>query len=558
MSALRTILQIAISLIMLTEEAMICDKSAAAQLFKVPENLECEEGHEKTILVELEKTNIKQYQVKATRLIVSEKTCKVSQQFFGAKETQKTEKRLLWTKEKYREHISTKTCVNTEGITVSQTGGRKPKCETKWMKTTTNTEIQCLYQEGYVTKSHEGTMISNLGDVHQCTKSYQEGLCITQNREAIHFIPNENVRKQYLEVGKFSAIQIGKHLIIGELGFSVNIGEEMKVDKYYERNGFRLKRIPTEELNQVQANLTSIDNAIETVRQELLTKLNFLSDVITLKTHRIKSLCEAVRMTLDMSKLLAVINPTAYARTLLHNRYLIAESDHITGTFIRITPCKNVTDVRFRKTGDERCYSDIPVTYKWGQIEHEGFLDTSTNVIALSAARVNCSKQTSKFVELNKQLYVYTPGTIPQRLNVSAAMEMPMFKTKIFDELFHFPDKFIYKKEEIIQIDEAKAAVEYLNDRLNSAQDAIEVLKDHQNPINSLTGFVKNKIEHVLLGLVEWMVRLGAVFGWIYFVKLITNSSILRNIPRPSIKVSLKKASSTEDTQSEPEEKLLQ
>ena len=137
-------------------------------------------------------------------------------------------------------------------------------------------------------------------------------------------------------------------------------------------------------------------------------------------------------------------------------------------------------------------------------------------------------------------------------------MEMPIFKTKIFDELFHFPDKFIYKKEEIIQIDEAKAAVENLNDRLNSAQDAIEVLKDHQNPINSLTGFVKNKKEHVLIGLVEWMVRLGAAFGWIYFVKLITNSSILRNIPRLSIKVSLKKTSSTEDTQSEPEKKLFQ
>ena len=73
MSALRMLLIIAICLIMLTEVAMICDKSAAAQLFKVPENVECEEGHEKTILVQLEKTNIKQYQVKAARLIVKKR-----------------------------------------------------------------------------------------------------------------------------------------------------------------------------------------------------------------------------------------------------------------------------------------------------------------------------------------------------------------------------------------------------------------------------------------------------------------------------------------------------
>ena len=140
---------LAISMIWIAvKAAMVCDKSAAAQLFKVPENLECEEGHEKSILVKLEKTNIKQYKVKATRLIVSEKKCQVSQQFFGAREVKRTEKRLLWTKDEYLKHLSAKRCATITGEVTTRSGSVEPKCETKWMKTTVNTEIQCLYQEG--------------------------------------------------------------------------------------------------------------------------------------------------------------------------------------------------------------------------------------------------------------------------------------------------------------------------------------------------------------------------------------------------------------------------
>ena len=539
------------------ETAMVCDKHAAAQLFKVPAKLDCEEGHEEAFSVQLEKTNVKQYTVKARRLIVSRKTCKVAQQFFGAREVETSEERLLWSKNKYLKHMNSKTCVTNEGQTVQRTGKVKPKCQTKWMKTTVNAQIQCLYQEGYVAISHRGGMISNLGEVHSCTNSYNGGFCITQQKEAIHFIPNETAEKDYLPVGNFSAIQVGTHLIIGDIGFSVNIDEKIKLDTYYERNGFRIKRNNPNTVTQVGLNLTTVDNAIEEVRQELLTKLNFLSDQITLKTHKIKSLCEAIQMTQDIARILAVTNPTAYARSILHNEFLIADSEHITGSFIRVTPCKNVTNMRFRDVYQNQCYRDLPVTYELAGKEHKGFLDIETRIIAPTAVRVNCSNKLSKFVEMGTDVFIYSPGSVPQRVNTSKAIEMPLFKTDIYKDLFHFPDKFIYETSEIIQIDDSKAGLEYLENKLTDTQTRIEEVENQQHPVNTLKGFIKLKFEHVIAGLITWATRLGAIFGWIYCIKLIKDSNMLHRIPQPRLRISFSQTTSPRQAPEQQSETLL-
>ena len=94
----------------------------------------------------------------------------------------------------------------------------------------------------------------------------------------------------------------------------------------------------------------SLDQTIEAVRQELLTKLNFLSDRMTLKTHKIDSLCEALQLSLEMVQSLAMTDPTTYARRMLNNNYLIADSNHITESFLRVTPCKKSRGHQFSKT----------------------------------------------------------------------------------------------------------------------------------------------------------------------------------------------------------------
>ena len=486
----------------------------------------------------LEKSNVRQYKVDASRMVVTKKTCRVKQLFFGSKEVEKFEERLLLSEQQYRKHLATQTCPEQEGME-SGKGLKEAPCVTKWMQIVDSSIIQCTFKKGYVLKAHHGNMISNLGNTIECSKEYQKGLCITRNYEAISFIPNDEVSKDFTEVGNYQAIQLGTHLMIGAIGFSADIGEKMKTEKQYQRNGFQMTRLTSNEtVNQA---VGSLDQTIEAVRQELLTKLNFLSDRLTLKTHKIDSLCEALQLSLDMVQGLALTDPTTYARKMLNNQYLIADSDHITDSFLRVTPCKKIEDINFRELKGKFCYSDVPVYYRHetGSPQEEGFLNIKSNVISRTSAKISCENQADKFFEMNNQVYVYHPNTTPHRLNTTMALDVPIFKTDIYDDLFHFPDEFIYNETDIIQVDETKATVEYLNDKIQEMDNRVKDVEHLASPEKSLLGFayVTAKMEHILAGCMEWITRIGAICGLIWAIKNLRGSRWHQNIPHIQVKL---------------------
>ena len=207
----------------LVNGAMICDKRVGAQLFKVPERLECSEEQEEVWNVLLEKSNVRQYKVDASRMVVTKKTCRVKQLFFGSREVEQFEERLLLSEQQYRKFLATQTCPEQEGKESNKDLKEAP-CVTKWMQTVDSSIVICTFKKGYVLKAHHGNMISNLGDTVECSKEYLKGLCITRNYEAISFVPSDEVSKEYTEVGSYKAIQLGTHLMIGTICFSANIG----------------------------------------------------------------------------------------------------------------------------------------------------------------------------------------------------------------------------------------------------------------------------------------------------------------------------------------------
>ena len=196
----------------------------------VPKRLKCSEEQEEVWNMLLEKSNVRQYKVDASRMVVTKKTCRVKQLFFGSSElseVEQFEERLLLSEQQYRKYLSTQTCPEQE-VKESGKGLIEAPCATKWMQTVDSSIITCTFKKGYVLKAHHGNMISNLGDTVECSKEYQKGLCITRNYEAISFVPNDEMSKDFTVVGSYQAIQLGTHLMIGALGFSVGMGEKMK------------------------------------------------------------------------------------------------------------------------------------------------------------------------------------------------------------------------------------------------------------------------------------------------------------------------------------------
>ena len=66
--------------------AMMCDGRTAKKLFKAPQPFKCDNDDPTIYNVTTWKRNIREYRVQAKSMKVTEKTCKVSNNFFGSKE----------------------------------------------------------------------------------------------------------------------------------------------------------------------------------------------------------------------------------------------------------------------------------------------------------------------------------------------------------------------------------------------------------------------------------------------------------------------------------------
>ena len=119
------------------------------------------------------------------------------------------------------------------------------------------------------------------------------------------------------------------------------------------------------------------------------------------------------------------------------------------------------------------------------------------------------------------------------------AIDVPVFKTDIYDDLFHFPDEFLYNDRDIIQVDETKATVEYLDDRVQEMDNRVKDVEHLTSPERSLLGFayVAAKMEHTIAGCLEWLTRIGAICGLIWAAKSITLPRWHKSIPRIQIEL---------------------
>ena len=196
-------------------------------IFKIPERLNCQGGPSKLVRVKVEKENLVQYKSIAESLQVYKYTCSIKQNFFGTKTVTKKMEMEKLSLSQHRELLSSKACLGTGGQIVSDLGSPNYECDSKWLKEITIEKVYCRYNKGYVTKTHNGDTISNLGEITHC--DYITGQCFDeQNRIFIRFTPNREETKNYIEIGTYNATTIQKHIIISELGMSFLTDKEVK------------------------------------------------------------------------------------------------------------------------------------------------------------------------------------------------------------------------------------------------------------------------------------------------------------------------------------------
>ena len=170
-----------------TWSAMVCHKQNSGHLFKLPE-FTCSTDEPTVGRIKIYKRNIRAYTVDAQSLSAEVKICTTKQYFFGSKTAEKKRRSLRWTEAVFKEHILGHTCQDMNGQMTRGADMSNPfQCRYTWPSENTVETVTCHHRNGYVSATHAGHVISDLGLMNHC--QYNSGFCLTRDNTAITWLP---------------------------------------------------------------------------------------------------------------------------------------------------------------------------------------------------------------------------------------------------------------------------------------------------------------------------------------------------------------------------------
>jgi hypothetical protein len=111
-------------------------------------------------------------------------------------------------------------CIDTDNVEKS-TLIENFQCDFKYTEHKSRTTVSCYYSTGVVIATHNESFTSALSNMAGC--NYGKGYCHTHSGKHVMWKVIENVKVNFLPVGKFDAAQIDKKLFVPELSMSFNI-----------------------------------------------------------------------------------------------------------------------------------------------------------------------------------------------------------------------------------------------------------------------------------------------------------------------------------------------
>ncbi|KAL5247411.1 hypothetical protein ACHWQZ_G019325 [Mnemiopsis leidyi] len=505
--------------VQLSTGSLVCSTKKSGQLYRVSPEFSCYRENYRSRVIQLQKVNIREYRSSARSLKVEEKICETYFSFVGTKVAQRHTVVKHWVnKDRYKHHIANESCEDLKGRTF--TGGDQTpgyECKYSYLKHQSTTVLSCTHTKGSVVGSRSKMLRSDLGDVSHC--SYQQGFCITGDGQAISWQPEPEEKSEYLMVGNFSAIMINEHhLMVDEVGLAFDLREMTKIDeRTFLDKEFKVIFEREETQSENEGVLSMEDDALEAFKREITAKMQFLADKIAEPAAQVDTLCQAIEMNQKLSKMLAVMNPTQFMRSVLNETRLIAKA--ATSEYIMVWPCKEVELVTWRKIAD-RCFSDVPVTYTIDNFGYEGFLDPQSDIILTESTEIDCEKAPKTIFKTTEGTFIHSAGQAPIRINHVQVKTLPILKTNLTHHLFTMPENWVFNHTDLHHHNLEDAIFARMEKRLNNMEQggdtssAIgQTKKEEAEELLGFFGFQGKRFYLILEGLGVWFFRLLAFLG---------------------------------------------
>ena len=497
---------------------LVCSTKKSGQLYRVGSEFKCEQEQFRSAVIQLQKANIREYKSEGDSLKVIQKTCDTYLSFVGTKVQNRYVKTVTWmSMERYKNHILRQSCENMEGR-VFIGGQQTPDfdCRYSYLKHQSTSVLACIHDKGVVVGARNRMTRSDLGDVSHC--DYLKGHCLTSEGVAVVWNPDKQEKEEFLEVGRFNATMVNEnHLMIKELGIAFDLRQMEKInDNQFQNKEFKLKILYHQTREGGQASTTSEDT-LDVFKREINAKLQFLADKLASPVAQVGTLCQAIELNQRLSRMLAVIDPTQFMRTVLNNTNLIAKA--ATSDYIMVWPCKEVDSISWRHI-ENKCYAAIPVKYRLEGQEVEGFMEPQSKTLYSEAAEIECGKAPKVIFDIKGEAFIYAAGNVPTRINHLEVKTLPILRTNMTDQLFTIPDTWVFNSTDLHHNDLENAIFSRLENRINKVENR-EIpyenvkqakQKDTQEILRFL-GFRGINMHHILEGLGIWMFRIMSVLG---------------------------------------------
>ncbi|UZH25299.1 putative glycoprotein [Nyavirus gerbillisci] len=208
-----------------------------------------------------------------------------------------------------------------------------------------------------------------------------------------------------------------------------------------------------------------ISQLINTLREEILEKLQFLIDAISPSINLVDPICHQIARHETQLRLLATAHPTQYVRSVYETPFLAGTTS---GNYIGVWPCLPVLDYEFDKPGSI-CYKNPPIRYR---TEKEtpwitGYLELETNIIRRNSAELPCNSVPTELTMRGKRLYLYRDGLMKE-IDLSQVKTLPSIDKNADDGfLITWNNTWVYNQTDYLMPNPEGDIYQYISEKID-------------------------------------------------------------------------------------------
>ena len=497
----------------------ICQTEVKGTIYHLNDLSTCNNLQIEEVEIELETANVKPYETKGKSLVVFDKYCRATEDFFGAKSNSKSTIRRTIPQHEAENMIKNGVCIDFHGKKRITNFQSTHECRYKWMETTTTVTTTCILKEGKVSATHSRTMKTDLGDVSNCR--YDAGYCET-GKMSLLWTVNSQVVEEYINLRKLECNKIDSHVICEDISESFDLSKFQYDSRtqHYLDGTFRIKILQIKNstvsrlTSPMKYSLTNGDNfgeQIQALQSEMIAKFQYLLDFMESPQGKLNTICLALLQTNKLMKSSIGKIATEFAQMSFHNNNLVAKA---TQNFLVTFPCikYDFEEVTFRKSS--MCYDKIPVA-----INGQEYFMNENLIVTKHAATVNCSLVPSKVFEFNGKLYIQRKNDLPVSQQTDGSRSLSFLTKFNLTGLNDLSNNFSFVPE---LTDYSAGLVNNMDERLRAMSDFENDFRVHRHISEKISvfGLLNLSIFGCIDAALTWITRIGSILAIYMFFKL--------------------------------------